>query len=127
MTTQNSKDEFVDDILCEYGKLVIDWSGGLGDRIYKTSRQKIIRAIESHIAQEVLKAQQEGHFFVEKMMRGGAIDFGFFYLCKCGYKANGKEELDGHIEWQLAQLRQSMKESTRCMLQVIDSVKSYIN
>lgn len=64
----------------------------------KAAIQSLLLAARSDI-------HKEGHFFTVKEMRGGAIDYGYYWFCKCGYKAKGKDELDGHIAWMLAELR----------------------
>lgn len=78
------------------------------------AREQAEQAILDWHNKQIEKREREtndaGHFFVEKKMRGGAIDYGYYWFCKCGYKANGKDELDGHIKWQLAQLQEEQSD-----------------
>lgn len=62
------------------------------------------RQLTTLIEQAKVESNNEGHFFTHKDMKGGAIDYGWYHYCKCGYEAGGHAELEGHINWQIANL-----------------------
>ncbi|GAP57966.1 hypothetical protein AHiyo1_09280 [Arthrobacter sp. Hiyo1] len=70
--------------------------------IEQDSLLQLIHAHDAIREREIrIDIQNEGHFFTHKDMKGGAIDYGFYHFCKCGYRAGGQDELQGHIAWHI--------------------------
>jgi hypothetical protein len=105
MTPSPSKDESQGDELL---KLVREHLIDVDQHGYVEGEDDVVasRELRTLIDREKADAQQEGHFFIGKIMKGAVVDYGYYFLCRCGYKAGGKDELEGHVTWKLASLTQ---------------------
>ena len=79
---------------------------------FKGSKMKAKRELAALIKREtdkaVQQAQNTGHWFAREKQLDASWNFG--YWCNCGFKSSRRETIDGHVAWQLAQLKQQQGE-----------------
>ena len=63
---------------------------------------EIVDEIEALITLHTKKAELEGHWYTHEKQLDAYWNFA--YYCRCGYKSSSREDVDGHVQWKLAQL-----------------------